>query len=75
MNHELVENRLKYVTIQIVWDEKTNRDPTGVGVNVRDSKLLMLNECCIFVCIKIKTLWLPLILKGKSTDKALVCSY
>ncbi len=22
MNHELVENRLKYVTIQIVWDAK-----------------------------------------------------
>ncbi len=32
----------------------------------------MLYVCCIFVWIMIKMQWLPLILNGKSTDKALV---
>ncbi len=35
----------------------------------------MLHVCSIFVCIVIKIQWLPLILNGKSTGKALVCLY
>ncbi len=40
-----------------------------------DYKLLMLHVCSIFVWIMIKMQWLPLILNGKSTDKALFCLY
>ncbi len=35
----------------------------------------MLHVCSIFVWIMIKMQWLPLILKGKSTDKALLYLY
>ncbi len=35
----------------------------------------MLHVCSIFVWIMIKMQWLPLILNGKSTDKALFCLY
>ncbi len=35
------------------------------------NKLLMLHLCSIFVWIMINMQWLPLILNGKSTDKAL----
>ncbi len=35
----------------------------------------MFHVCSIFVWIVIKMQWLPLILNGKSTDKALVCLY
>ncbi len=35
----------------------------------------MLHVCSIFVWILIKMQWLPLILNGKSTYKALVCLY
>ncbi len=35
----------------------------------------MLHVCSIFVWIVIKIQWLPLILNGKSTDKALFCLY
>ncbi len=38
-------------------------------------KLLMLYVCSICVWIMIKMQWLPLILNGKSTDKALFCLY
>ncbi len=36
-------------------------------------KLLMLHVWSIFVWIVIKIEWLPLIFKGKSTGKVLVC--
>ncbi len=35
----------------------------------------MLHVRCIFVWMMIKMQWLPLILNGKSTDKALLCLY
>ncbi len=35
----------------------------------------MVHVCSIFVWMMIKMQWLPLILNGKSTDKALVCLY
>ncbi len=35
----------------------------------------MLHVCSIFVWIMIEMQWLPLILNGKSTDKALFCLY
>ncbi len=35
----------------------------------------MLHVCSIFVWIMIKMQWLPLILNGKSTDKAFFCLY
>ncbi len=35
----------------------------------------MLHVCRIFVWIMIKMQWFPLILNGKSTDKALFCLY
>ncbi len=40
-----------------------------------DYKLLVLHVYSIFVWIMIKMQWLPLILNGKSTDKALFCLY
>ncbi len=35
----------------------------------------MLHVCSIFVLIMIQMQWLPLILNGRSTDKALLCLY
>ncbi len=35
----------------------------------------MLHICSIFVCIMIKMQWLPIILNGKRSDKALFCLY
>ncbi len=40
-----------------------------------DYKLLVLHVYSIFVWIMIQMQWLPLILNGKSTDKALFCLY
>ncbi len=35
----------------------------------------MLHACSIFAWMMIKMQWLPLILNGKTTDKALFCFY
>ncbi len=40
INHEPVENRFKYVTIQIGWDAKQSTIQLGVGV--------YMNVCLIF---------------------------
>ncbi len=37
--------------------------------------MFMLHVCSIFVWMMIKMQWLPLILNGKNTDKALFCLY
>ncbi len=44
-------------------------------VRHHDIKKLTLHVYSIFACMIIKMQWLPLILNGKSTDKALFCLY